>query len=208
VKRHQDGPIGVVLAGGSGRRIGGSKAMVRLQGRPLISYPLEALTEALGDVAVIAKADTELPSMPGVALWIETDPLQHPLVGIRHALGLAEGRAVMVCAADLPFVTPDVVLKVAGTEAAGAPAVVACCRGAVQPLLGCYQPQALELLAASGLEVSVRDAVAAIDPVPCELEDPDVLFNINSPDDLLQAAAMLDRGRGAGLGEPRRGARG
>ena len=36
-------PIGVILAGGRGRRIGGSKAVVELCGKPLIRYPLEAM---------------------------------------------------------------------------------------------------------------------------------------------------------------------
>ena len=58
-------PIGVILAGGQGRRIGGSKAVVQLAGQPLITYPLEAVRTALGDVAVVAKADTQLPSLPG-----------------------------------------------------------------------------------------------------------------------------------------------
>ena len=41
--RRRRRPIGVVLAGGSGRRIGGSKAIVKLRGQPLITYPLAAL---------------------------------------------------------------------------------------------------------------------------------------------------------------------
>src|SRR5438477_12761169 len=76
-------PVGVILAGGAGRRIGGSKALVKLHGRPLISYPLAAMREALGDIAIVAKADTELPSLPGVTVWIEPDVPRHPLVGSR-----------------------------------------------------------------------------------------------------------------------------
>ena len=62
--------MGVVLAGGLGTRIGGSKATVGLGGRPLISYPLDALGAVLDDVVVLAKADTELPSLPGMTVWI------------------------------------------------------------------------------------------------------------------------------------------
>ena len=98
-------PVGAILAGGGGRRIGGDKAIVELPGRPLICYPLEAVREALGQVAVLAKADTELPSLPGVTVWIEPDARRHPLVGITQALALADGRPVLVCAADLPFVS-------------------------------------------------------------------------------------------------------
>src|SRR5688572_10819225 len=38
--------VGVVLAGGRGARMGGSKAMVELGGEPLIMRPLRALAEA------------------------------------------------------------------------------------------------------------------------------------------------------------------
>jgi hypothetical protein len=43
------------------------------------------------------------------------------------------------------------------------------------------------------------DAVAAIEPVLLEVDDPDELFDVDSPDDLLLATAMLDRRRSAAL---------
>jgi molybdopterin-guanine dinucleotide biosynthesis protein A len=187
--------VGVVLAGGLGRRIGGSKAIVELNRRPLISYPLESVWRALGNVAIVAKIDTELPSLAGVTVWIEPEQPRHPLTGIVHALAVADGRPVVVCAADLPFVTPDLIARIAHSDPAGAPAVLAKSGGRVQPLLACYQPAALELLSGlpSGAESPLRESIAAIGPAVYEVDDPDLLFNVNTPDDLLQAAAMLDR---------------
>jgi molybdopterin-guanine dinucleotide biosynthesis protein A len=189
------GPIGVVLAGGLGQRIGGSKATVMLGDKPLISYPLEALASVLGRVAIIAKAETELPSLPGVSVWIEPSTPRHPLAGITHALRFAEGRDVLVCAADLPLVTAALVQRIARADPGRSPAVVAVQQGAMQPLLGCYQPRTVEVLRAAelGPNVALRDAVAAIDPLLLEVEDPDELFNVNSRDDLVTAAALLER---------------
>jgi molybdopterin-guanine dinucleotide biosynthesis protein A len=131
-----EAPIGVILAGGLGRRIGGAKANVELRGRPLICYPMNALRGALADVVVVAKADTELPrSLAGVPVSIEPSVPRHPLAGIVYALGLAAGRAVLVCAADMPFVTPALVARIARTDPAGAPAVVPTGGGELQPLL-------------------------------------------------------------------------
>src|SRR5215213_10959902 len=94
-------PVGVVLAGGLGRRLGGDKAIVELEGRALVLYPLDALHEVCDDVAVVAKRDTLLPPLAGVAdLWIEPDEPRHPLVGVAHALGLAVGRPVLVVPVD------------------------------------------------------------------------------------------------------------
>jgi molybdopterin-guanine dinucleotide biosynthesis protein A len=196
--RHTDAePIGVILAGGRGERIGGTKATVELHGKPLISYPLEVLGGVLAEVVVIAKSDTELPSLPGVTVWVETQATHHPLVGIVGAIGLAGGRPVLICAADLPFVTEEVVQALVEAELEGAPAIIAASGALMQPLLGRYQPDVLELLGKTeiGPEVRVQEAIAALAPRILEVGDPEVLFNVNTPDDLLQAAAMLDRRR-------------
>ena len=182
----------MILAGGRGRRIGGAKATVLLRGRPLISYPLEALSASLAEVVVLAKADTELPSLPGTTVWIESEQMHHPAIGIAQALALAGGRSVLVCATDLPFVTPELVRELASGNTEGAPAVVAGSRGAMQPLLGCYHPRAARLLRA-GDERPLREQIAELAPRMVEVDDPRQLFNINAPEDLLQAAAVLDR---------------
>lgn len=185
-------PIGVVLAGGRGRRIGGAKATVLLRGRPLVCYPLEALSAALAEVVVLAKAETELPSLPGTTVWIESHRRHHPAIGIAEALALAGGRSVLVCAADLPFVSPGLVRKLVSASSGGTPAVLAAAQGRVQPLLGCYQAKAARLLR-PGDERPVREQVAELDPRIVEVEDPRELFNVNAPEDLLQAAAALER---------------
>jgi molybdenum cofactor guanylyltransferase len=188
-------PIGVVLAGGRGVRMGGPKLAVALRGEPLIGYPLRALQAVLEHVAVIAKPDVELPELSGVMVWIEPQEPCYPLVGVVEALALAGGRAVLVCAADLPFVTPALITRLADAPADGAPAVIATSPSAgPQPLLGRYEPAAAELLAsvASEARLPVRAAVAAIGPRLLEVSDEEELFNVNSPDDLLLAAALLD----------------
>jgi molybdenum cofactor guanylyltransferase len=194
-------PIGAILAGGRGRRIGGEKAIVELQGKPLICYPVEAVQQVLRRVAILAKTGTRLPRLPGVAVWIEPENPRHPLVGITQALALSGGRPVLVCAGDLPFVTPELIRRLVKADPGRAPAVVACCEERMQPLLGCYQPRALGVLADAAREGTGRlmDAVAAIEPVLLEVEDPEEVFDVDSPDDLLLATAMLDRRRAEAL---------
>jgi molybdenum cofactor guanylyltransferase len=187
-------PIGAILAGGRGLRIGGEKAIVELHGRPLICYPVEAVQEVLSRVVILAKTGTRLPRLSGVAVWIEPETPRNPLVGITQALALAGGRPVLICAGDLPFVTPELIRRLVKADPRRAPAVVACAQDRMQPLLGCYQPRALELLAGAARAGTgrVADAVAALEPVLLEVDDPDELFDVDSPDDLLLATAMLD----------------
>lgn len=194
VRPRRPEPVGAVLAGGLGRRIGGAKAVARLCGRPLIAYPLEAMQAALGEVMVLAKPDTELPSMPGVTVWVESDRRHHPLIGIVEALSAAGGRPVVVCAADLPFVTPELIRELASSDPGSAPAVVACVRGEQQPLLGLYEPAAAPLLteALRAGEPRVLEVLGAIAPRLLEVSDPGLLFNVNAPEDLLRAAATID----------------
>jgi molybdenum cofactor guanylyltransferase len=189
-------PIGVLLAGGLGRRIGGAKAVAELAGRPLISYPLQAMRAALAEVAVVAKPDTVLPPMPGVELWIEPAQPRHPLVGILHALGMAGGRPVLVCPADLPLITAEALSRLAGADPGDAPAVIAVSTdGALQPLLGCYQAGAALLLEPAAREATqpLRTVVAALHPRLMVIEPAELLFNVNSPEDLRRAETLISR---------------
>jgi len=199
--RFRSRPMGAILAGGAGLRIGGQKAVVELQGKPLICYPLEAVGEVLSKVAILAKAGTELPPVSRVAVWLEPESPRHPVVGITQALALAGGRPVLICAGDLPFVTPELVRRLVKADPGRSPAVVACAEGQMQPLLGCYQPRALEPLARDAKAPNGRlmEIVAAIQPVLLEC-DPDELFDVDTPEDLLQASGMLDRRRAGATG--------
>jgi molybdopterin-guanine dinucleotide biosynthesis protein A len=187
--------IGIVLAGGQGRRLDGDKTTVELGGQPLLSYPVRAMREAVGEVVVVAKPSTPLPALdPGVLVWREPATPSHPLVGIVEALRRAGGRSVLVCAGDMPFVPASLLVELATAEAASAPAAVACTMGgALQPLLGRYEVAALAPLAHAAAEAvaPAREVVAALPPLRVPVQDPRALFNVNTPGDLWEAEALL-----------------
>ena len=186
------GAIGIVLAGGTGRRIGGDKAMVELEGRPLLHYPIAVLRSVLDEVAVVAKHSTILPALDvEVAIWLEADEPRHPLAGVIHALRCARGRPVVVVAGDMPFVTRGLVTALARERARGAVAVVPRAAGQLQPLCARYDPRALMALAACDFGAPVGDAVAALSPRIIDWPDDEPFFNVNHPEDILQAAALL-----------------
>jgi molybdopterin-guanine dinucleotide biosynthesis protein A len=191
-------PVGVVLAGGLGRRLGGDKAIVELEGRPLLLYPLEALHEVCDEVTVVAKRDTMLPPLGGMAgLWIEPDLPRHPLAGVIHALHLAAGRPVLVVAVDLPCIDGDTLRLIAGTDPDGAAAVVPRVHGRLQPLCALYAPAALAGLAAFDPGARMTDVVEALGVREVAPPDPDSFLNVNRPEDLIQAAVCLS-GRSVG----------
>ncbi len=190
--------VGVILAGGPGRRIGGNKASVALLGEPLLHHSLRAIRQVLHDVAIIVKPQTLLPRLEGAMVWVEPEEPAHPLLGVGEALALAGGRPILVCPLDLPFVTPRLLGALAGADSEGRPAVLATCRGRLRPLLGRYLPAAAPRLAeAVERGLALEPAVDLLEPRLLEVdgEDEPELFDVDTPDDLLLAAGLLEAQR-------------
>ncbi|MEA2142670.1 MAG: molybdenum cofactor guanylyltransferase [Solirubrobacteraceae bacterium] len=181
--------IGVLLAGGRGQRLGGRpKAAIEVAGLPLAAYPAAALTTVCDRVALVAKADSQLPALPGVERWDEPAEPRHPLTGIVYALERA-GESVLVCAADMPYVTGDACATLIGGGGA-ASASVAVAAGVVQPLFAVYAPAALDGLRAAPQDARLTDTVEALRPARVALP-PAIVRSINTPDDLAAAEAEL-----------------
>lgn len=183
--------IGVVLAGGSGSRIGGAKASAQLDGQALISYPLAAALGALGSVAVVAKDGVELPQLDQrVELWIEPDEPRHPVVGVIEALRRARGSAVLAIACDLPLLTSEVVALIASADAEGSVAVLASAAGRPQPLLARYEPAALALLEKFDADGPMTEQVMALMPTLVEVPA-EASFNVNDLEQLKEVSRRL-----------------
>jgi len=194
--------LAAVLAGGAGRRVGGAKATVELAGRALIGYPLAALAAAQVEAVVVAKPDTELPTLT-VPVVLEPAEPRHPLLGIVAALRHAGGRAVLVVACDLPLVPPALLAELAAAPHPPEEApLLAAPGGDPQPLLGLY-PAALlpQLESALAREEPLRRTVTALSPRLLEdaelarFGDPaEILLNVNDRADLERAGAILAAG--------------
>lgn len=187
-----------MLAGGSGSRLGGTKPLARLGGRPLISYPLAAALASGHETLVIAKRRFPLPALvPGCQVAYEPDLPQHPLRGIVTALTHAAGRPVIVVGCDMPFLTARLLAWLAEIPAASS--VVTVIGGRPQPLLARYAPRDLPALeGALHEQAPLRQTVRALMPrsiAEAELRrfgDPRTLcFNVNDPADLAQAEELL-----------------
>jgi len=69
--------------------------------------------------------------------------------------------------------------------------VVAVAGGHLQPLCARYEPAARAALAAALPNGRVLDAVRALRPALLEASDPALLANVNTPEDLARAEALL-----------------
>ena len=168
----------VVLAGGQGRRLGGTgKAEVVVGGRALLDRALDAVAGARRRVVVGPPALAR----PGVPTTLEEPPLGGPVAGIDAGLaslttdGPDEATWVVVLACDVPRageVVPALLDGAGGPGAEGRDGVVAVdAQGRPQPLVGVYRRAALDralgrLRAEGGTrDRSVRSLVAGLDLV-------------------------------------------
>jgi molybdenum cofactor guanylyltransferase len=188
-------PIGAVLAGGRGSRIGGAKALVELAGRPLISYPLTAVVEAGLEPLVVAKPDSKLPQL-SCRLVREPAQPRHPLCGILAALRYAGRRPLVAIGCDMPFASADLLAWLGSTPER---LVLPAAGGGPQPFPGRYDGSlvpALEAVPAG--QQALRPVLASLRPrliSAAELArfgDPGRLcFNVNTAADLVRAEELL-----------------
>lgn len=178
--------------------MGAPKAMAELASRPLVSRVVGTVGAAGLDPVVVAKPDSPLPKLDCRVLSEPSEP-RHPLTGVIAALGASAGRGVVVIACDMPLVPAKLLAWLAQLEE---PVAVCEVGGRLEPLLGRYSPSVSDQLA-EALEAgaAMRDAVATLDPfvIPedrvARFGDPErIFFNVNSPEDLAAAEAMLGDG--------------
>jgi molybdenum cofactor guanylyltransferase len=187
--------IAAVMAGGRGRRLGGNKAAATLAGRPLVAYPVEALAAAGLETVIVAKEQTALQPL-GVPVWREPEEPAHPLCGIVAALERAGGRSILACGCDMPFLTAALIGTLAERDGA---LVVPRMGDDLHPLLARYGASLLTPLRnALADRRPLQETIASLDPVVVDENDlrrygdpARLLFNVNTPEDLERAEAML-----------------
>ncbi|MDX6588033.1 MAG: molybdenum cofactor guanylyltransferase [Solirubrobacterales bacterium] len=183
-------PLGAVLAGGAAARLGGAKATAELAGRPLISYPLEALAQAGIASFVVAKADSSLPALE-VPIVTEPDEPRHPLAGVVAALAHAGTRGALVLPCDAPFVSPTLLRVLASAKSTTGVRS----GGRIHPLFAFYSYESLEHLeSATEAGDSATDALEDLDPDWIEAIERET-FNVNSLADLARAEDLLRQPR-------------
>ncbi|MFK7870157.1 MAG: molybdenum cofactor guanylyltransferase MobA [Roseobacter sp.] len=199
-------PLGVILAGGLATRMGGGdKGLLALRGQPLLSYVADRLEPQVAGLALNANGDAArfdsfgLPVLPD-----SVSGFAGPLAGVLAGMDWAAGQGaetIVTAAADTPFFPGDLVpqLLMAGEGMAHPLALAATPdekRGRVRhPTFGLW-PVALRDDLRQALEDGVRKVVMWTDKhsgreavFPVSGTDP--FFNVNTPDDLARAEAMV-----------------
>ena len=199
-------PLGVVLAGGLARRMGGGdKARLRIGGRTIIERVLARLRPQCAALILNANGDPARFADTGLAVIPDSVPdFAGPLAGILAGLDWAATEATDVAdivsvPGDCPFLPDDLVARLSAARTREA-APLACARSGEwrHPVVGLW-PVALrgdlrQALVAEGMRKieawTARHGVAVAD-WPAAPVDP--FFNINTPEDAAEAKRIAAR---------------
>jgi molybdenum cofactor guanylyltransferase len=199
-------PLGVVLAGGLARRMGGGdKARLRIGGRTILERVLARLKPQCAALILNANGDPARFADTGLAVVPDSVPdFAGPLAGILAGLDWVAREApdiadIVTVPGDCPFLPEDLVARLSAARSReGAP--LACARSGEwrHPVVGLW-PVALrgdlrQALVAEGLRKieawTARHGVAVAD-WPAAPVDP--FFNINTPEDAAEAERIAAR---------------
>jgi molybdopterin-guanine dinucleotide biosynthesis protein A len=145
---------GIILCGGESRRMGRPKAWLPFAGEPLLCRVVREVARAAAPVLVVAAAGQELPAV-GVPVVRDERPGRGPLEGLAAGLAALEADAAFVTACDAPFLTAELVRRLAA-RLGDATAVVPEVDGRCHPLPGVYRIAALPLVRALLAEGTLR----------------------------------------------------
>ncbi len=193
--------LGVILAGGLARRMGGGDKPLRmLGGRPMLAHVIERLRPQVAGLVINANGDPARFAGFGVPVVADDVP-DHPgpLAGILAGLAWAARAgfsAVVTVPGDSPFVPEDLVVRLV---AAGP---LACARsgGFAHPPVGVWPVALAEDLRAAVLagERKIDRWTARHGVVEVTWDDAggDPFFNANTPEELAEAEKALLRRTG------------
>jgi molybdopterin-guanine dinucleotide biosynthesis protein A len=195
--------LGVVLAGGEGRRFGGSKADQPVAGVSMVRRAVSSLSQVVDRVVIVSSRPV---ADAPVEVLADATPGAGPLGGLQTALETAEDRGLdgaFVLACDLPLV--DVPLLERLRDALGDEHIALAPQrrgGGVEPLCAIYRVDARAAVAERlrsddrSLHALFRDlGGVALGSADLGATAGEAFLNVNTPADLVRAEAALQARR-------------
>jgi len=196
----------VLLAGGRGRRMGGTdKALLTLAGRPMLAHVRDRISRQVHAMVINANGDPARFAALGLPVIPDTipefpGPLAGVLAGMRWAAAHHPAAAdILSVPTDTPFLPADLAVRLCAQRRQ--PIAVAASAGRLHPVVALW-PVAL----ADALEAALRAGERKVQAWMRRQGLSEVAFtvpasgdpfaNINTPDDLLAAEARLTRRTG------------
>lgn len=186
--------------------MGADKIAVAVCGVPLLRRALALLEPLADDVVVVTRDRSE--AAAGLRYVADELPCRGPMAGLMTGLRAMRGPRGLVIPVDMPLLPPGL-LRYLVDSSAGSTITVPRWRAGVEPLVGVYAAACAEALA-EALENgrdSLVEFVTAAETQTRFLEEPELrqfgepaefFLNVNTPEDLRRAEALLAAAGGDG----------
>ena len=196
--------VGLLLAGGQSRRMGGGdKALRPLGGIPLIDRVIERLRPQVNALVLNVNGDPARFARLGLPVAADSVPgFAGPLAGVLAGLDWAFSHRsdcpyVVSVATDAPFLPIDLVARLAqGLDEGSADLACAASGGRPHPVFGLWPVRLRDDLRRALVDQAIRKVDLwtvrhRLATVPFADHPVDPFFNANRPEDLETAAALL-----------------
>jgi len=196
--------VGVLLAGGLARRFGGGdKCLIELCGKPLLSHVLERARPQVGRLILNANGDPARFAEYGLDVVADVvEGFAGPLAGILTVLewtrdNVPDAKWVASFPTDAPVLPTDLVARLlAAVDEQGADMACAQSNGRSHPVIAIWPVSIADELRTALVDEDIRkiDRFTArynIAHVDFPVTDFDPFLNINAPEDLASATALL-----------------
>ncbi len=97
----------ILLAGGKSSRYGSNKALVEIEGEPIIVRIVSILQQVFEEIYVVGSKDTDYSFLEDVILVEDIIPDKGPLGGLYTGLSYSSARHNLLLGCDMPFFTTD-----------------------------------------------------------------------------------------------------
>ena len=196
--------VGILLAGGLSRRMGGGdKNLLQLGGKSILRHVIERIAPQVDTLILNANGDADRFAEYGLPVVGDViDGYAGPLAGVLTGLEWASVNSpscewVATFATDAPFVPKNLVVELLNSiEANGADMACAMSKDRTHPPFAIWPIRLKDALRAAMIDEEMRKidlwtARYKIVHVPFEEEGIDPFFNINKPDNLGEAEQLL-----------------
>ncbi|MDY0882540.1 molybdenum cofactor guanylyltransferase MobA [Dongia soli] len=198
--------IGILLAGGLARRLGGGdKGLLEIGGRSILERTIACLMPQLDSLVLNANGDPARFAAFGIP--VASDRIAGfpgPLAGLLTGMEWAAERYplcrwVLTAPTDCPFLPADLVARLAEASDERTEVAMARSSGRQHPVVGLWRIDLREKLRAALVEEGLRKVgdwtdrcksiVVDFETTPC-----DPFFNVNTPEDLALAERLISAG--------------
>lgn len=201
----------MILAGGSGSRLGADKSLLIFSGRPLIQLTVKKLGRVVDEMVVVARNHDQAAALQKLVpeAIFTCDSIQGfgPVAGLAAGMKCAKGEYVFASGCDLPFLNVRVIEKLFELAEGYDAAVPIRPNGMKEPLHSVYKRDRMIPACENAICRCTRRISAPLGELRANLVpvkrlrhlDPELLtfFNVNTREDLKTALRLWQQGHGS-----------